>query len=93
LPLPIYNATWYDNKALGYYNYVNGGRNSGNGVGGGGIRVGGAMCGAFFGGGDCYADPVIATSSILVACVQVGAVVVRVVEQICFICEGFVPSL
>jgi hypothetical protein len=63
LPFPIYNATWYDNKALGCYNYINGERNGGNGEEGGGIRVGGAMCGAFFGGGNCYDDPVISTSS------------------------------
>jgi hypothetical protein len=50
LPFPIYNAIWYDNKALWYYNYISGGRNGGNGVEGGGVR-------------NCYADPVITTSS------------------------------
>jgi hypothetical protein len=34
----------------------------GGGIVGGGIRVGGAMCRAFFGGGNCYADPVITSS-------------------------------
>jgi hypothetical protein len=34
----------------------------GGGIVGGGIRVGGAMCGAFFGGGNCYANPVITSS-------------------------------
>jgi hypothetical protein len=55
LDFPVYAATWYDDKALGYYNYITGGRDGGAGMEGGGIRVGGAMCAGRFDGGNCVA--------------------------------------
>lgn len=55
LDFPIYAATWYDNKELGYYNYITGGRDGGARIEGGGIRVGGAMCAGRFDGGNCVA--------------------------------------
>ena len=55
LDFPIYPATWYDNKELGYYDYVFGGREGGGGIEGGGVRVGGAMCAGRFDGGNCVA--------------------------------------
>jgi hypothetical protein len=44
---------WYDNVGLMYYNYLQGG-----GVEGGGLRLGGGLCGAAFDGGNCEAKPV-----------------------------------
>jgi hypothetical protein len=55
LQFPIFAATWYDNKELGYYNYVSGWRGDGGGVEGGGVRVGGGMCAGRFDGGNCVA--------------------------------------
>jgi hypothetical protein len=52
LPFPVFAATWYENKSLGYYNYI-----TGRGVEGGGMRVGGGMCGAKFDGGNCSPKP------------------------------------
>ena len=49
LPFPVYAATWYEDRALDYYNYL-----EGRGIEGGGMRVGGGMCGAVFDGGNCY---------------------------------------
>jgi hypothetical protein len=54
LPFPVFAATWYENKSLGYYNYF-----TGKGVEGGGMRVGGGMCGAIFNGGNCAPKPII----------------------------------
>jgi hypothetical protein len=48
LPFPVYAATWYENRDLDYYNYLNA-----RGVEGGGMRVGGGMRGARFDGGNC----------------------------------------
>jgi Glycine-rich domain-containing protein-like len=56
LDFPIYAATSYDNKELGYYNYISGGREGGGGIEGGGIRLGGAMCAGKFDGGNCVAE-------------------------------------
>jgi hypothetical protein len=52
---PIYAATWYDQKPLGYYDYVFGGK--GGVIYGGGARVGGGMCAGKFDGGNCVAPP------------------------------------
>jgi hypothetical protein len=52
LPFPVYAATWYDNVGLYYYNYL-----TGRGIEGGGMRIGGGMCGAVFDGGNCKAIP------------------------------------
>jgi hypothetical protein len=46
---PMYAATRYDQKPLGYYDYVFGGK--GGGIYGGGARVGGSMCAGKFDGG------------------------------------------
>jgi hypothetical protein len=43
LNFPIYAATWYDEKQLGYYDYVTGGKGGGGAIEGGGVRVGGGM--------------------------------------------------
>jgi hypothetical protein len=58
LNFPIYAATWYDNKQLGYYDYVRGGRAGPGAVEGGGLPLGGGQCGGRFDGGNCVA-PVI----------------------------------
>jgi Glycine-rich domain-containing protein-like len=53
---PMYVATWYDLKPLGFYDYTYGG----DGVGvikGGGARLGGGMCAGKFDGGNCVAPP------------------------------------
>jgi Glycine-rich domain-containing protein-like len=55
LDFPVYAATWYDNKQLGYYDYVTGGRRRDGKIDGGGIRMGAAMCGGRFDGGNCVA--------------------------------------
>ena len=55
LDFPIFAATWYDNKDLGYYNYITGGPDGGGGITGGGVRLGGAMCAGRFDGGNCVA--------------------------------------
>lgn len=52
---PLYAATWYDKKPLGYYDYVFGGK--GGVIYGGGARVGGGMCAGKFDGGNCVAPP------------------------------------
>jgi hypothetical protein len=52
---PMYAATWYDQKLLGYYDYVFGGK--GGCIYGGGARVGGGMCAGKFDGGNCVALP------------------------------------
>jgi hypothetical protein len=56
LDFPIFAATWYDNKELGYYNYISGGLGGGGGIEGGGLRVGGGMCAGRFDGGNCVAE-------------------------------------
>jgi hypothetical protein len=53
LAFPIYAATWYDKRELGYYDYVSGGRGGGGAIEGGGLAVGGGMCGGKFDGGNC----------------------------------------
>ncbi|KAN0101525.1 hypothetical protein V8E51_012035 [Hyaloscypha variabilis] len=53
LDFPIYAATWYDRKELGYYDYVSGGRGGAGAIDGGGLAVGGGMCGGRFDGGNC----------------------------------------
>jgi hypothetical protein len=53
LDFPIYAATWYDKKELGYYDYVSGGRGRGGAIEGGGLPLGGGMCGGRFDGGNC----------------------------------------
>jgi hypothetical protein len=58
LPFLVFAATWYEDKSLGYYNYF-----TGRGVEGGGMRVGGGMCGAIFDGGNCTPTPVVNNSS------------------------------
>lgn len=55
LDFPIYAATWYDKKELGYYDYVSGGRGGGGTIEGGGLPLGGGMCGGRFDGGNCSA--------------------------------------
>jgi hypothetical protein len=55
LDFPIYAATWYDRRDLGYYNYITGGKNHNGGIDGGGLRVGGGMCAGRFDGGNCVA--------------------------------------
>jgi Glycine-rich domain-containing protein-like len=54
LPFPVFAATWYAVGALGYYDYF-----AGRGVEGGGMRIGGGMCGARFDGGNCTTDIVL----------------------------------
>ena len=50
LPFPVFAATWYEEKAFGYYNYF------GRGVEGGGMSVWGGMCGVKFDGENCSTD-------------------------------------
>jgi len=53
---PMYAATWYDRKPIGFYDYLSGG----DGVGffsGGGAGLGGGMCAGKFDGGNCVAPP------------------------------------
>jgi hypothetical protein len=52
---PMYAATWYDAKPLGYYDYVFGDR--GGVIYGGGARVGGGMCAGKLDGGNCAVPP------------------------------------
>jgi hypothetical protein len=52
LGFALYAATWYDKKKLGYYDYVSGGR-GGDAIEGGGLAMGGGMCGGRFDGGNC----------------------------------------
>ncbi|PMD30293.1 hypothetical protein L207DRAFT_641851 [Hyaloscypha variabilis F] len=55
LDFPIYPATWYDNKELGYYDYIFGGREGSGSIEGGGVTLGGTMCAGRFDGGNCAA--------------------------------------
>jgi hypothetical protein len=52
---PMYAATWYDAKPLGYYDYVFG--DGGGVIRGGGARVGGGMCAGKLDGGNCAVPP------------------------------------
>lgn len=63
LAFPIYPATWYDDKQMGYYDYVKGGKTGSGAIEGGGVRVGGAMCGGKFDGGNCAATLTVPRST------------------------------
>ncbi|CAK7201594.1 hypothetical protein SEUCBS139899_004302 [Sporothrix eucalyptigena] len=57
LSFPIYAATWYDDKQLGYHSYIRGGRSATGAltVESGGLVAGGGQCGGHFDGGNCVA--------------------------------------